>query len=199
MKNKLRIVPCSLRKANDFVQIFHRHSIRTSRDGGKFAVAAALETGVVGVAIVGNPLSATLMDGFTSEVLRVCVLPDAPRNCNSFLYGACRRIWFEMGGRLILTYTLDEESGASLRGAGWVLAAEIRGHDPKTWGKSDHLRRTEQAVIAKGKRRWESLNSEVEIVEITWPEKVRSIHDGGLFSMNEGASGPDTRSDPEKR
>ena len=108
---RLHIAPCTLRKANNFVEMYHRHSIRTSRDGGKFAIAAVFESSVVGVAIVGNPLSATLMDGFTAEVLRVCVLPDAPRNCNSMLYGAYRRIWFEMGGRKILTYTLTEESG----------------------------------------------------------------------------------------
>lgn len=71
-ENRLRVVPCTLRKANDFVEIYHRHSIRTSRDGGKFAIAAALGNEAVGVAIVGNPLSATLMDGLTAEVLRAC-------------------------------------------------------------------------------------------------------------------------------
>lgn len=180
--DKLRVVPCSLRKANDFVEVYHRHSIRTSRDGGKFALAAALGTSVVGVAIVGNPLSATLMDGFSAEVLRVCVLPDAPRNCNSLIYGACRRVWFEMGGVLILTYTLTEESGASLRGAGWELAAEVKGHDTKTWGKKDHLRRTEQAILAKGKRRWEARNPHSTSAQVEWPDKVLEVAEGGLFS-----------------
>ena len=123
---KLRVVPCSLRKANDFVEIYHRHNLRTARDGGKFAIAVAVGQEIVGVAIVGNPLSATLMDGFTAEVLRACVLPEAPRNCNSLLYGACRRVWFEMGGHKIITYTLTEESGASLRGAGWTLADTVK-------------------------------------------------------------------------
>jgi hypothetical protein len=182
MISKLRIVPCSLRKANDFVEVYHRHSIRTSRDGGKFAIAAARGPAVVGVAIVGNPLSATLMDGFTAEVLRVCVLPDAPRNCNSLLYGACRRVWFAMGGALILTYTLTEESGASIRGAGWTLAALIKGHDTKTWGKKDHLYRTEQAVLAKGKRRWESRNPHADGSLVKWPEKVQAVREGHLFS-----------------
>lgn len=181
MKN-LRVVPCSLRKANDFVEVYHRHSIRTSRDGGKFALAVASASSVVGVAIVGNPLSATLMDGYTAEVLRACVLPEAPRNCNSLLYGACRRVWFEMGGALILTYTLTEESGASLRGAGWNLAAEVRGHDPKTWGKADHLRRTEQAILAKGKRRWEAQNPVANCLVVEWPTQIAEISDGGLFS-----------------
>jgi hypothetical protein len=60
------------------VEIYHRHNLRTSRDGGKFAVAVAMHASIVGVAIVGNPLSASFMDGFTAEVLRACVLPEAP-------------------------------------------------------------------------------------------------------------------------
>ena len=95
------------------------------------------------------------MDGFTAEVLRVCILPDAPRNANSMLYGACRRILFEMGGRKILTYTLQTESGISLKGAGWTMEAEIKGHDPATWGKRDHLTtRSNLPVVALGKCRW---------------------------------------------
>jgi hypothetical protein len=192
VRNKLRIVPCSLAKANDFVEAYHRHSLRTSRDGGKFAIAAAVGTEVMAVAIVGNPLSATLMDGFTAEVLRSCSRPEAPRNCNSLLYGACRRIWFEMGGSRIVTYTLTEETGASLRGAGWTLAATVKGHNPKTWGKNDHLERTEQALIARGKRRWESISPEYPdgstIASLIWPEKVEGVLQDDLFKNAECAA-----------
>ncbi len=181
----LSVIPCSLRKANDFVETYHRHNLRTSRDGGKFAVAVASESTVVGVAIVGNPLSATLMDGFTAEVLRACTMPDAPKNCNSLLYGACRRIWFEMGGKKIVTYTLTEESGASIRGAGWTMADTIKGHDTATWGKQDHLRRREQAIIGMSKRRWEAINPHASVKVIGWPEKVDDIREGGLFSVSE--------------
>lgn len=154
----MTVIPYTLRKANDFVQAHHRHNGRTARDGGKFAIALEHDGAIVGVAIVGNPLSATYMDGFTSEVLRVCLDGNAPRNSNSMLYGACRRIWFAMGGKKILTYTLTTESGSSLRGAGWVLAAEIKGHDTKTWGKKDHLvSRKDQAITALRKYRWEAL------------------------------------------
>ncbi len=178
---KLRVVPCSLRKANDFVEAFHRHNLRTSRDGGKFAVAVANGPDIVGVAIVGNPLSATFMDGFTAEVLRACVLPSAPRNCNSLLYGACRRIWFEMGGSKILTYTLTDESGASLRGAGWNLADTNKGHSTENWGKKDHLRRIEQTIYAKAKHRWEATNANATGDQVTWPDEVVNIRQDGLF------------------
>ena len=182
MPSNLRVVPCSLRKANDFVEVHHRHNLRTSRDGGKFAIAVADGSSVVGVAIVGNPLSATLMDGFTAEVLRTCVLPDAPKNCNSLLYGACRRIWFEMGGRKILTYTLTEETGASIRGAGWTLAAEIKVHDTNTWGKSDHLKRREQAIFGQSKRRWEAINHHATSDLVSWPSEVNAIKEGSMFA-----------------
>jgi hypothetical protein len=157
----MRVIPYTLRKSNDFVQKWHRHNGRTARDGGKFAIALEYDSEVVGVGIVGNPLSATYMDGFTAEVLRVCLGPKAPKNSNSMLYGACRKIWFSMGGRRIVTYTLTTESGISLKAAGWKMVAEIKGHDPATWGKNDHLKsRQTQLITALRKYRWESINGQ---------------------------------------
>ena len=100
------LVPTTLRKANDFVACFHRHMGRTARNGGKFALALAFNGQVKGVAIVGNPLSATLMDGVTAEVLRVCVLAEVPKGACSQLYGACWRAWKALGGTRMITYTL---------------------------------------------------------------------------------------------
>ena len=149
-------VPITLREANDFVANFHRHSGRTARNGGKFAIGASYDGQLVGVAIVGNPISATFMDGFTAEVLRTCTRPDAPRNANSFLYGACWRAWRAMGGLKLITYTLQTESGASLRGAGWRIVGEVRPTE-KGWRKNDHLnnRRKWQPVMGQLKFRWE--------------------------------------------
>ncbi len=178
---RLRVVPCTLKKANDFIEVYHRHSVRTSRDGGKFAIAVSYGIYIIGVAVVGNPLSATLMDGSTAEVLRACVLPDAPKNCNSLLYGACRRIWFEMGGAKIITYTLIEESGHSLKAAGWTMAALTQPVDIKTWGKKDHLKRQEQALYAKRKRRWEAVNTGVDVAALKWPDNVAGLREGMLF------------------
>ncbi len=84
---------------------------------------------LVGVAIVGNPLSATLMNGFTAEVLRVCVRDYAPKGTNSFLYSRCWRIWQMMGGTKLITYTLASESGASLKGASWKVVGQTKPHN----------------------------------------------------------------------
>lgn len=157
---KLTAVPVTLKEANAFVESFHRHNGRTARDGGKFAIGASFGGELVAVAIVGNPISASFMDGFTAEVLRTCSRPDAPKNCNSFLYSRCWRAWRAMGGRKLVTYTLQEESGASLRGAGWECVAEVRPTEPG-WRKNDHLNneRTWQPVMGQLKFRWEMSDS----------------------------------------
>lgn len=154
--DKLTIVPITLREANEFVVNFHRHNGRTARNGGKFAIGATLGTQLVGVAIVGNPISASFMGSFTAEVLRACVLLHAPGdyNINSFLYGACWRVWRAMGGRKLITYTLQDESGASLRGAGWKIVAEVQ-PTKEGWNKNDHLTRQWQPVQGQLKFRWE--------------------------------------------
>ena len=151
---RLIAVPISLREANDFVEAFHRHSKRTSRDGGKWAVGVSDGNQLWGVAIVGRPLSRVIgEDTTTAEVLRVCVSLGAPKGCNSFLYACCWRAWRAMGGRKLITYTLQHESGASLRGAGWKTVAEL---DPRRWDtRKDHLRRQWQPVYGQAKFRWE--------------------------------------------
>ncbi len=149
------LVPITLRKANDFVACYHRHTGRTARNGGKFALGLGFGGELKGAAILGNPLSATLMDGVTAEVLRVCVLPDAPLGSCSQLYGACWRAWRAMGGKRLVTYTLEDESGASLRGAGWKVVGKTR-PVAEGWRKTgDECVRTHSTVMTLVKLRWQ--------------------------------------------
>lgn len=152
----MNLRPVTLREANDFVEAFHRHNGRTARDGGKFAVGVEVQGELVGVAIAGNPLSATFMDGYTAEVLRVCTNSKADKGACSMLYQACWRAWRAMGGRRLVTYTLKTESGASLRGAGWRVVGETK-PVKDGWRKDDHLnlRREWQPVMGQQKLRWE--------------------------------------------
>lgn len=64
----LELVPVSLKEANAFVARYHRHHKPVV--GHKFSVAAAASGEVVGVAIVGRPVSRYLDDGWTLEVNR---------------------------------------------------------------------------------------------------------------------------------
>lgn len=76
--------------------------------------------------VVGRPVARAFDDGLTLEVTRLCVA-DGVRNACSKLYGAARRVVFELGYDRIITYTLAEEEGASLRGAGWKLIHRVPG------------------------------------------------------------------------
>ena len=144
--------PISLREANDFVESFHRHNVRTSRNGGKFAIGASDGSGLIGVAIVGRPVARLLNDTYTAEVLRSCTSPQAPKNTNSFLYSRCWRIWQLMGGQRMVTYTLATESGSSLRGAGWRVVGESK--PSNGWSRTGREREW-QPIYGQLKLRWE--------------------------------------------
>lgn len=146
----MRIVPLTLRQANDFVEQHHRHSARTSNDGGKFAIGLEQDGQLVGAAIVGRPVARMLQVEGTAELLRNCVSDDAPRNACSLLSGRARRIWQCMGGNRLVTYTLARESGASLRGAGFVEDGKV---EARRWDTPSR-RRQARAIEEEDKIRW---------------------------------------------
>lgn len=115
-RSRLRVVPCDLDEANAFVARHHRH--HRPVPGHKFSLAVCDAAEIVrGVAIVGRPVARMTDDGMTLEVCRVAT--DGCPNACSALYGAARRASFALGYTRLVTYTLPEEGGASLRGAGW--------------------------------------------------------------------------------
>lgn len=112
----LKLVPISLKEANAFVTEHHRH--HKSVTGHKFSLGCIQDGELVGVAIVGRPVSRYLDDGITLEVNRLCSIGE--KNVCSFLYGAAARAARALGYRRIITYTLETEPGTSLRAAGWT-------------------------------------------------------------------------------
>ena len=113
---KLRAVPVTLKEANSFVSLYHRH--HPAVVGHKFSIGAVRGKDLVGVVIVGRPVSRHRDDGETLEVTRLCT--DGSRNVPSFLYGRAAKAAFALGFNRIGTYTLPAEGGASLRAAGWT-------------------------------------------------------------------------------
>jgi hypothetical protein len=145
----LRIVPVFHADANEFVRRLHRHSRPTL--GAIFCVGVA-DADLCGVAIVGRPVARRLDDGLSVEILRVCT--DGTRNACSMLYGACRKVARALGYQRILTYTLPEEGGASLRASGYRLDGKAGGSGAM-WGTRPG--RAEQPVgddLVGGKWRW---------------------------------------------
>lgn len=107
----------SLAEANSFVIEHHRHHDATL--GHKFSLGAFDDGRLVGVAIVGRPVSRKLDDGKTLEVTRLCT--DGTRNACSFLYSAAAKEAKRRGAEKIITYILQSENGASLRASNWTL------------------------------------------------------------------------------
>lgn len=142
-------VPVTHKEANDFVRRLHRHSKPTL--GSIFCVGVS-NGNLCGVAIVGRPVARLADDGNTVEVLRVAT--DGARNACSMLYRICQRVAKELGYTRVITYTLPEEGGASLRGAGFVCDGEA-GSPAKGW----HNRPNRHAEpvgndLVGGKLRW---------------------------------------------
>lgn len=118
---RLRLVPISLADARRFVGEHHRHNLPPV--GWKFGVAVEADSEIVGVAIAGRPVARMLDDGATLEVIRTCT--DGTQNANSMLYGAVARAAKALGYKTLYTYTLTEETGASLKAAGWERDADV--------------------------------------------------------------------------
>ena len=138
----------SLDEANSFVAAKHRHHPPVV--GHLFSIGAFIGEKLVGVVIVGRPVSRMRDDGLTAEVTRLCT--DGTRNACSFLYGKAARAAFALGFLRIGTYTLPDEGGASLRAVGWTLLGERGGGE---WSSPSRPRNSAKFPIGQ-KLLWEA-------------------------------------------
>jgi len=123
----LMVQPISLKEANAYVSLHHRHHKPVV--GHKYSISCVDGDNILhGVAIVGRPVSRYLDDGLSLEVNRLCT--DGTKNACTILYGAAWRAARAMGYRRIFTYILETENGASLRAAGWHCDGQAGG---KNW------------------------------------------------------------------
>ena len=134
---RLRLVPVSFSDAAAFVGMWHRH--HRPPVGHKFSVGVADGAGTLhGVAVIGRPVARHFDDGLTLEVNRSAT--DGTKNANSMLYGAAWRASKALGYQRLVTYIQADESGASLRAAGWRVVNELnerRGWDTPSRPRSD--------------------------------------------------------------
>lgn len=142
----LAVVPVTLREARAYVERTHRH--HKPPQGGLFAIGASEGGEIIGVVIVGKPVARMLADGWTCEVTRLAT--DGSRNACSMLYRAAWRAARAMGYRRLVTYTLPEEGGSSLRAAGFKLIGEAGGG---SWSRPS--RPTVDMHPLQTKLRWE--------------------------------------------
>ena len=144
----LQIAPIHWTTAKDFVGIHHRHN--DPPQGWKFGAGlyileppgSAHPAELGAVVMVGRPVSRVLAEkGTMLEITRVCVKDILPRdllwNASSQLYGwACREIK-KRGYERAITYTLEFESGVSLRAASFRPVHRSKGG---TWNRPSRHR-----------------------------------------------------------
>ena len=151
-KHKMTVVPVTFKQACNFVKEHHRHN--KSPVGHKFSIGLQCNGNIIGVAMAGRPVARMLDDGLTLEVNRTCTI--GTKNANSMLYGAVWRAAKAMGYIRCITYTQADESGASLRAAGWVMVKDLAAR--KSWAESSGKSKVKRCPVGSGgvKRvRWE--------------------------------------------
>lgn len=124
---RYRVIPLNFRMACDYVNRIHRH--HPAPQGYKFAIGVTDGINILGVAMAGRPVCRHLDDGWTLEITRLCAKLGFKNIC-SLLYSRVVRIAREMGYSQVITYTLDTESGTSLKAAGFQM---VRIGDGGSW------------------------------------------------------------------
>jgi hypothetical protein len=146
----LQLCPITLRLAQSFVRENHRHN--SPPQGHKFSIGLTNNDKLIGVIIAGRPIARAHDDGFTIEVTRCCV-HENERNANSKLYAAAIRAARAMGYRRVISYTLPEESGATMKAVGFRKDGMTK-YNPNGWNMPGRPR-TEPERYPKGdKIRW---------------------------------------------
>lgn len=175
-----RAVPLTLAEANAYVATVHRHNGEIPM--ARIVVGGVDEDGILrGVALAMRPVARGLGHPMTLEVARVCT--DGAPNLCSFLYARIVRAAKELGYARLVTYTLTEEDGASLKAAGWVMVsdgqrrAERGGSRIRDWTE----RGREPSKFPGPRNRWEISLSEP--IEWRWPEGILPEPEPSLFDL----------------
>ena len=145
---KLDVRPVSFAVMQAFVGRFHRHCAPPVT--WRFGAGIFNGWTQIGVLSVGNPVAIAYGNRGWVEVNRLCVRPDlAPQlawNACSQLYGHAAREAERRGFQKIITYTRQDESGTSLRAAGWDCEGAAGG---RSWNGKGRKRNTAEAFVPK--------------------------------------------------
>lgn len=142
----IALAPVTFREACEFIALTHRH--HKPPQGHRFSIGCRSEGKLVGVCIAGRPIARNADDGETLEVIRLST--DGTKNACSMLYRAAWRAALALGYKRLITYTLQDEGGSSLRGSGFKLVGNAGGG---SWSRATRPRRDKHPIQEKFK--WE--------------------------------------------
>lgn len=147
---RLRVERTTRARARALVRAYHRH-LPKPPPGEKAAFVVLDPDGVArGASMIGRPSSRALdKSGEVLEITRTAT--DGSPNACSALVAACVRYAKTEGFSRVVTYTLQGESGSSLRGAGFRLEGETSGG---TWSRDTREREERSDLLEAPKLRW---------------------------------------------
>jgi hypothetical protein len=141
----MKVLRLELKEANEYVLKNHRHHKPVT--GHRFSFGVEVEGKLIGVCIVGRPVSRKTDQKNVCEVLRCCT--DGTKNACSFLYSNASKIAKLLGFELIQTFILESEHGSSLKASNWEFISHSKGG---SWNsKSRDGRREDQPMCKKQK------------------------------------------------
>jgi len=164
-ERRFRISWIPLREANRFIGLHHRHHVPSQ--GGIVALGCWEGQRLVGVGVIGRPVSRKLQEQGHCEIVRSCVLDDILPSgqhaacAASGLLGRLRRLAGSLGFVHVVTYTLPEESGASLTASGWKQDDALFGGGD--WSVSSRPRAESRHPTAPKRRWWRETGAQPEL------------------------------------
>lgn len=153
---EMKVTPIHLKEAAEYVNQYHRHCGPPKFHKFSISLRIPEETEPIGVAIVSTPKARALMDGRTLEINRVCVNPCYLNACSK-LYAQAIKAGKALGYQRFITYTLEGESGSSLRAVGFQSDGITSGKKQGWNSLSRPRKQTENAEM--NKQRWVLLAS----------------------------------------
>lgn len=175
---QIACVPLTLPVANRAVSEWHRHHAPIPGGFAWWAVGAVADGRLCGIAIAGRPTNRNNDDRLTVEVLRLAT--DGTENACSALLGACGRAAKAIGARRCITYTLDSEGGASIRGAGWVREAD--GIESWWTHAGSRTPAVDREHMRSAKVRWALHFTGRPSYVLPWSDETESTAQGELFA-----------------
>jgi hypothetical protein len=148
----------TFRVAAEFIREHHRH--HKPPQGGIVCLGLFWQGELVGVGVLGRPVARMADDGMTCEITRLCVLPDH-RNAASSLIGRVRRVAQALGYERVISYTLPEEGGFSLRATEANLDLRSGGGE---WSRPSRGREKADQPGAKFRWSWRTETADLRVL-----------------------------------
>lgn len=144
----MNTVLIDLKLANLFIGKHHRHSVPLKPINVKYIIGIENEKELVGVAILGRPCNRHIEDGSTIEIRRLAT--NGLKNACSFILARCSELAFALGFTKIITYTLEIESGSSLKAVGFEVSHTSNSNGK--WRKTNQTRLDGREMIPSSKK-----------------------------------------------